>query len=111
LILVDVNKYKNRIIIEKAGLTSNGMGGYVKVYATRCTVWASVIPLAGAEGMRYKQVYPTATYKVSMRYRSDIDTDCRVKYYHQMYNILSVVDVDNAHEELILMLEVRPDEN
>ena len=107
----NVNTYKNRITIEKAALTSNGTGGYVKVYSTRCTVWASVLPLAGAEGMRYKQVYPTATYKVLMRYRSDIDTDCRVKYYHQVYNILSAIDVDNAHDELLLLLEVRPDEN
>jgi len=105
-----VGKYRNRIIIQMAELTSNGYGGYSKTYSTRATIWASVIPLSGNEAVRYKQVYPTVQYKITLRYRADITTDCRIYYRGLYHNIKNIINVDNRDAELILLTEVTPGE-
>jgi SPP1 family predicted phage head-tail adaptor len=109
--MADINNYRSRIDIQKISYTSNNFGGYTTTWTTIDTVWASISPLTGKEVFLYRQMYPKIEYKVQIRYRKDINPDYRIYYNKKYFNILSVIDINNLQDELILLIKEGPVEN
>ena len=107
--MADINNYRSRITIYKRAYTANSHGGFSQTWTEVDTVWCKIIPLVGREGMQYKQAYPTAQYRVVIRYRPDVSTDMRLYYNKKYYNILSVVDINNMQDEIEIMTELTPE--
>lgn len=108
--MADINNYKSRIMIYKRAYTANGHGGFTQSWTEVDTVWCKITPLVGREAFNYRQVFPKANYKVLMRYRPDVNQDMRLYYNHRYWDILSVQDLNNMHDELEILAEVTPDE-
>lgn len=58
-------------ILRKTG-TDDGAGGTTDTWATVSTVWASVLPKSGAEGVAAMQAREATTYDVVLRARVDV---------------------------------------
>jgi SPP1 family predicted phage head-tail adaptor len=73
-------------------------------------VWASVEPLRGREYLETKNVNPELSVRVRIRYLEGVSRKMRVKYGERIFNIESVIDVEEQHREMELMCsEVFPD--
>lgn len=65
-------------------------------------VWASVVPLAGRELERAREVVANATHQVKTRYRDGINTRKRLRHDNRILNIEAAQNVDERDRELIL---------
>lgn len=104
--MANINEMKSRIKIYRQNYTSNGFGGNILTWTEVDEVWCKITPLNSKEEIAYKQIYATASYKINMRYRPDVNNDFRLYYGHRYYNILSVVDLNNLRDELEIVCEV-----
>lgn len=98
--LTNINNYRSRIKLYNEAHTSNSYGGYSLTKTYVDTVWAEIIILSGREEYIYKQVYSTAQIKIKIRYRHDINTKWKIFYKKKYLQILSIVDLENRHDEL-----------
>ena len=108
--MADINNYRSRIKIYKRSYTANSFGGFVQALTEVDTVWCKIEALTGREKMQYAQVYPTAQFKITMRYRPDVNTDMKLFRNNRYWNILSVVDVKTMQDELEILAEESPSE-
>ena len=65
--------------------------------------WASIEPLNGNELWRAQQVNTEITGRIKMRYMADLPTPLRVKHGSHAYDILAVININEADEELHLL--------
>jgi len=103
--MANVDDYRSRIGIYKRVYTANSVGGFTQTHSEIATVWCKITPLTGREKMQYAQVYPTAAYKIVMRYRPDVNTEMKLFRNNKYWDILSINDVDTMQDELEILAE------
>lgn len=72
-------------------------------WSTAATVWAAVEPLRGREYVAQMEQQLAVEVRVRIRYRADVDSTWRVGYGSKVYEIVTVIDVKSAHDQLELM--------
>ena len=76
------------------------------------TVWASVEPIRGREYIEVQNTQAELTTRIRMRYRPGITPAMRVLYQGRVFDIQSVIDINEQHTHLELMcVEKVSDEN
>jgi len=70
---------------------------------THC--WAEILPLVGREYYASRQTLSEVSAKIRMRYISGITTKMRVIDGLKVYDIEAVIDVENKHKELVLLVK------
>ena len=99
---------RHRIAIEADSVTSDGGGGLDKPWATPTTVakvWAAIQPLRGAERLKAQQLEESITHKITIRYRTGISPSQRVNFKGRIFNIRSVINVEERNRWLELLCE------
>lgn len=97
-----IGKLNKRIEIQDATEAADAYGAPVRTWSTLYEVWASIVPATGRESLIARQVQATVPVEIHIRYRPDITPKHRAKYGSRIFNIGSVIDVDENGEELIL---------
>lgn len=100
---MQAGKLRHRIFIELTAETRTESGAVQRDWSTLLQRWASVESTSGREQYFARQVYPTATHVVTMRYSDEVTTDMRVKLGERFLYIDSVTDVDQRHIETRLI--------
>lgn len=85
-----------RIRIDTPTTTQNAYGESTTTWSTLATVWASVDPLTGSEGLRAKAVYAECSHKIVIRWLDGVTQQCRVYWNSQYLDIMSVADKGRA---------------
>lgn len=67
------------------------------------TVWASVEPIRGCEYIEVQNTQAELTTRIRMRYRPGITPAMRVVYQRRIFDIQSVIDINEQHTHLELM--------
>lgn len=98
-------RLRHRITIQEYRVIGrNSIGGEVKDWVDIATVWAGVEPIKGREYFAADKVRADITHRVPMRYRPGVvPTTMRVKFGARLFNITSVIDVEERHVDLELM--------
>lgn len=73
-------------ILRKTG-TDDGAGGTTDTWATVSTVWASVLPKSGVEGVAAMQAREATTYDVMMRSGVDVASTDRLLWSGRILKI------------------------
>ena len=94
--MVDAGKLTKRIILQKSIMTQNTYGEEVPTWETISSVWAQIIELRGKEFWTSKQLNSEITSKLTIRYRTDVDTTVRIMYGSRIFYILSIIRDDNT---------------
>jgi SPP1 family predicted phage head-tail adaptor len=68
------------------------------------TVWAEILPLTGQEQLLAQEHEQETTHKITMRHHDGITSDYRIRYGQRTFEIQSIVDVEEEHWELELMV-------
>lgn len=85
--MIGAGELDQRVRIEKPASTPDGRGGTVKGWAELATVWARVRPISGRERAAAGQIEAAATYRVTIRRRTDVTADCRILWQGMAMNI------------------------
>lgn len=99
---------RHRITIEAGSHAEDSGGGLSNPWASPTTVakvWAAIRPLSGIERLRAQQLEEPVTHKIVLRYRADIRADHRVNFKGRIFNIRSVINVEERNRWLELMCE------
>ena len=101
---------RERVQIQAFTAESDSYGQPIETWAELATVWGDVKPLASREGFTpgAGQIVATATHRVRIRYRADVDEKMRVIWRQRILQVEAVQDPNQRMAETVLMcLEIR----
>ena len=96
-------KLRHSIIIESPVETKDGMGQPVKSWGEYAKVRASVKPLRGREFFAAQQYNSEVTTKILMRFLNGVTTKMRITFNSKIYNIESVINIEERGISMELM--------
>ncbi len=73
-------------------------------WETLATVWAAIEPLSGREFWAQQQVQSEISARIRIRYRDDVLPGMKAEYRGKKYHIKNVIDREEEHRELHLMV-------
>lgn len=88
-----IGKLRQRLTLQKRSETPDAGGGAVLSWTNVADVWAEVIALEGSERVQDMRLADRQSYRVRLRYRTDISAKERFLFKEQIMNIRSVTDV------------------
>ncbi len=100
-------RLNQKITIEQVTESRTGSGAVQETWNAFATVWASVEPLNGREYFQAQQETATVTTRIRIRYLAGVTPKMRVNYDNRIFDIESVIDVNERHRELVLMCKER----
>lgn len=96
-------RLRHRVTIQQKTVSQDGYGAEVITWADVATVWASVEPLRGREFLDTRREGAEVSTRIVIRYRAGIVPEMRVTFGDHVYDLLSVVHVEERARELQLM--------
>lgn len=94
---------RQRVALQAPQKSRNGMGEQIVTWQTVATIWASVQPLSGRELTSLRAELADVTARIRIRYRSGIMPEMRIVHGSAVYNIASIVDVDELRREIEIL--------
>jgi len=88
--MIGAGELDQRVTLQRPDSAPDGRGGVTKGWSDIATVWARVRPISGRERAAAGQIEAAATYRVTIRRRTDITADCRIVWQGIVMNIRSV---------------------
>jgi SPP1 family predicted phage head-tail adaptor len=94
-----------RVWIDKRTTAQDSSGDPVVAWVPQGEVWARIIPLTGREDDVDNDIMAEVDTRIRLRYSpvtvalSAVD---RIRYGERIYNIVSAVDVNTAHVEVLV---------
>lgn len=101
---MQAGKLRHRITIEQPD-ASEGVGGEeLPNYSTFATIWGSVEPLSGSEGLQGRQAGAEVTHRVRIRYHAGITSNMRIVWSNRYFNLSQPpINKDERNREMELI--------
>ena len=96
---------RHRCWIQEPTHTPDGHGGTTPSWGTVTICWGALEPLKGREWIESGLENSEITAKFRMRYFAGIDPTMQLYFGSRTFEIVSVIDPDERHKELELMLK------
>lgn len=96
---------RNYVVIQRSTETHDSNQELILTWSTFASVWAEILPLIGREYWASRQVVSEVTGKIRIRYLAGVTAKMRVIDGSKTYDIEAVIDVENKHEELVLLVK------
>lgn len=107
--MLDAGKLRHRVVVQKYVGQADEYGDIGrqedKNWRNVCIVWAAVDPISGREYYAAEQAQSEVSHKVRMRYRGGIKPGMRLLLGERKLYIRSVIDWEERHESLLLMVQ------
>lgn len=101
---------RHRVEIQALTVTEDDIGNQIYEWQTIATVCASIEPLKGREYWAAAQIQAETTVKVTIRYLAGITPSCRVVFKDRVFDIQSIINVEERNRELVLMCREKDEE-
>lgn len=95
-----VGELRHRVFFQRAISTDDGYGGKVQTWINCGEAWAKIAPLSGREYFDAHQIQAEVTHRITMRYRTDLTTDLRLSAGGRVFEIESILDLNEGHQFL-----------
>lgn len=89
--------------VEEVTETKNSYGESTVSWSTRSHTRASIRPLNGREYFDQAKAESEVSHKVVIRYEDGITTKMRINYSNRIFDIQSILNVDERNRQLTLM--------
>jgi SPP1 family predicted phage head-tail adaptor len=96
---------QNHVDVQRLTLTPDGIGGGTPTWATLYQPWAYIIPVGTWEKLQGMQLESPITHTIFIRYNTDIKVRDRIIHRTRVFNIRSIVDIEEAKTFLELKCE------
>ena len=93
---------RHRITLQKNNPAPNSIGEAVDTWTDLATVWAAIEPLSGNRLFQAQQANSEIQGVVRIRYRSDVLATMRIVHIARYFQVLSIIDTEERHQELHL---------
>jgi SPP1 family predicted phage head-tail adaptor len=100
---VKIGKLRHRITVEETTETQEADGSVIENWSAFATAQGSIEPISGREYFAAQTTQAEVTHRISLRYLTGVTPKMRVKYGSRIFDILSVINVDERNRELQLM--------
>lgn len=94
-----------RITLRTVTRTPDGGGGYTETPVDSPPTWAKIEPLQGDEQLQAMQTGMVRPHRFTIRYRAGLTGATRIVYEGRVFDVRSVVDTDERHEELVILAD------
>lgn len=102
--MIRAGELSKTIDIQAPGKTSDGMGGMTTVWTTlAANVYAAIWPVSASEMVQANAASMVLSHRIRIRYRSIFKAAWRLKYGDRYFNIVSIINPNEANEYLDLM--------
>ncbi len=96
-------RLRDRVSLQSQATILNSNGDQVKVWTEFAQVWADISPMSAREFTASQQTTSSASGRITIRYRSDVNASCRIVAGSRIYNIVGALpDPDTGAEWLTL---------
>lgn len=100
-------RLRHRIDIEQLSITRDAYGGALESWTVFAdNVGAEIVPLSGREFVSAQAVQAGVTTRITVRYKSGVLPNMRVKHGSDVYNIKAVLPDPTLRRHLTLMCEI-----
>lgn len=99
---MEAGKLRHSITIRKQDTTRNSFGERVTTWIDVAIVRAAKEPLLGNQYFQAEALQSKVEVKFQCRYFAGVDNTMRVYNDGLLYEILSVVDVEGRHREMVI---------
>jgi len=89
--MLSAGRLTQRVVLQSKSVVRDAMGGETITWVDAATVWAEIRPLRGRDLVAAQQAASEVTARITVRYRTDVQADWRVKHGSDLYDILAVV--------------------
>lgn len=100
---IEAGRLNKRITISQKNVTRDAYGGESIQWEAFCTVWAAVLPIRGREYVAIRDAGAELTTRFLIRYRSGITPAMRIEYGGAMYDIIDVINPQEARTHMEIM--------
>ncbi len=94
-------EYRKRISFKKRSSGQDSYGEPVDTWTTFKSAWASKKPILGNEYFAGLTTDSKVEVKFNCRYTPGVTNEMRIQHGNEVYEILSVIDVESLHKELL----------
>jgi len=98
-------RLRHKVTIQDYTESQNTFGEVTKNWTDYATVWAAVEPVKGREFWESQQINAEITTKVTLRYLAGVKPKMRILYDTRIFEIDSVINVDERNRELQLLVK------
>ena len=98
-------KLTRKIAINAQVTAPDGQGGVTVTWSNVANPYACIKPTSGNEKLHSDRLNAEGLATVIIRYRTNIDERMKVTYQGRDYQIRSIVDIEEMHEWLELVIE------
>ncbi len=94
---------RNKINIEHAMNVKNSVGEQTKTWSIFAEVYAEAKPIRSTERFVSQRLQTEVNFQFRVRFLSGIEHDMRVVYNERIFDIDSVLNVEERNKELIIL--------
>ncbi len=87
-----IGDLRHRVTFKTPVATLDDGGGQSLVWQDGPGVWARIVSLGGAEVVRASEIVPRGTYRLTIRYRSDVTPAMRIAFGAKLFEIDAIYD-------------------
>lgn len=100
-----IGRMRRRLLLEAPVATPDGLGGTTQSFAAVGALWAQLEWLSGLEQWREGRPEQLTRYRVTIRWRGDIDAGKRLRDGERIFDIRAVADPDGSRRRLVCIVE------
>lgn len=96
---------RRRLVLEAPVATPDGIGGATQLFETRGAFWAQLEWLSGSETWQRGRPEQAGTWRVSLRWRGDVDAGKRLRDGDRIFEVRTAADPDGSRRRLVCLVE------
>lgn len=100
---MNIGKFRHRITIQQTANVQDSDGSVVEDWSVHAIAHASIEPISGREYFAAQSTQAEVTHRINMRYLAGVTPKMRVVFGSRVFEILSVINVDERNRGLQLM--------
>lgn len=97
-----IGRLRYKVDLESATNTRDSGGGLSQAFNAVASIFADIRPQSGDETFRQGKVQEKLTHNIIIRYRTGVTTSQRISYDSRIFQIRSVINVDERDRFLML---------
>ena len=101
---IAAGELRHRLVIQARSTAQDSLGGQVATWTDLITVRGAIKPLTGRELELAQAIATETSHQVSLRYRPGVTAAQRLLYAGRIFNIHAVIDVEERHMKLELLV-------
>lgn len=102
---VSIGAFRARLVLETPVETTDSAGGVTRNWTQAASLWGDVATLSALQRQEAQQLGQTLTHRVTVRWRSPLDTSMRFKKGARVFAIRGVYDPEDMTRRLVCLCE------